>query len=435
MRELDRGWRRAPACGRPGGRRNWQGASGADVPRGRGMERSGAGRKRTPVYRRCSCWSSRCVRDFGAETYRRNHSPHFALFAQSGVALSSCPGRSVEPLRFPSLPARKCTVLEEDMLARSRNLMTVALTAGVLAAATAAPPALASPDDPAAEAPTAETRTAKAPTAASGPREIVLVHGMNDSSSAWNSMVAKLKSRGYTDAQIHRFDYPTDQGSRVEGTARDLGRFIDKKLRSKEFDIVSHSLGSLISRYWMATANGSHRGSDVVNWVSLSGPNHGNQAAGWWGDTGIYRNFIWDVKPGSPAVRTANNGDAYNWLGETGENSQTQFTTLRSACDEDWFNVPLHVPVQVDKTSLDSTSLGGAINYKVTNSDNTFGGVCPSHAGMPSEPAVQNKVIDTLTEEGGSHVWDQRSQSAGTHSAVVQGRFGKARVHYTVRAR
>ncbi|WP_157168683.1 esterase/lipase family protein [Streptomyces typhae] len=321
------------------------------------------------------------------------------------------------------------------MLARSRNLMTVALTAGVLAAATAAPPALASPDDPAAEAPTAETRTAKAPTAASGPREIVLVHGMNDSSSAWNSMVAKLKSRGYTDAQIHRFDYPTDQGSRVEGTARDLGRFIDKKLRSKEFDIVSHSLGSLISRYWMATANGSHRGSDVVNWVSLSGPNHGNQAAGWWGDTGIYRNFIWDVKPGSPAVRTANNGDAYNWLGETGENSQTQFTTLRSACDEDWFNVPLHVPVQVDKTSLDSTSLGGAINYKVTNSDNTFGGVCPSHAGMPSEPAVQNKVIDTLTEEGGSHVWDQRSQSAGTHSAVVQGRFGKARVHYTVRAR
>ncbi|KUF19011.1 hypothetical protein AT728_08395 [Streptomyces silvensis] len=364
---------------------------------------------------------------------------------------------------------------------------------------------------------------------------------MNDSSSAWNSMVAKLKSRGYTDAQIHRFDYPTDQGSRVEGTARDLGRFIDKKVRSKEFDIVSHSLGSLISRYWMATANGSHRGSDVVNWVSLSGPNHGNQAAGWWGDTaGIYRNFIWDVKPGSPAVRTANNGDAYNWWGETGENSQTQFTTLRSACDEDWFNVPLHVPVQVDKTSLDSTSLGGAINYKVTNSDNTFGGVCPSHAGMPSEPAVQNKVIDTLTEEGvgavyemkldgvemlqadgdngddelfgyvrvtssggwawnrsnvywrndyddyddsgnrwlnvpnsgfnrgpwttcgngrcgidamivdedghtyvdpddvvvnGSHVWDQRNQSAGTHSAVVQGRFGKARVHYTVRAR
>ncbi|MGW5675851.1 esterase/lipase family protein [Streptomyces sp. NPDC003860] len=287
---------------------------------------------------------------------------------------------------------------------RSRSLVVVALAAaaGSLAAATAVPHAVAAPESPAAAA---------GPTAA-GPRDIVLVHGINDSSSAWNSMVVKLKSTGYTDAQIHRFDYPFDHGSRVQGTAADLGTFIDKNVKSAKFDIVAHSMGSLISRYWMATASGSYRAGDVVKWVSLSGSNHGNQAAGWWGDAaGVYKNFYWDVIPGSDAQRTANNGDSYNWRGETGEQSPTQFTTLRSGCDDSWFDVPLHVPVQLDKTSLDSTSLGGAINYKVTNTDSTFGGACPTHAGMPGDPAVQQKVVDTLTEEGVGGVYEMKLES------------------------
>ncbi|MFJ4682743.1 esterase/lipase family protein [Streptomyces sp. NPDC088789] len=280
------------------------------------------------------------------------------------------------------------------MPTRSRGLMAVALAAGSLATVAAVPPAPG-------------YRSAETGPTAAGPRDIVLVHGINDSSSSWNSMVVKLKSSGYTDAQIHRFDYPSNQNSHVKGTAADLGTFIDKNVKSAKFDIVAHSLGSLISRYWMATASGSYRANDVVNWVSLSGPNHGNQAAGWWGDAaGVYKNFYWDVIPGSDALRTANNGKSYDWKGETGEQSPTQFTTLRSGCDASWFDVPLHVPVQLDKTSLDSTSLGGAINYKVTNTDNTFGGACPSHAGMPGDSAVQQKVVDTLTEEGVGGVYE-----------------------------
>ncbi|MFG2395179.1 esterase/lipase family protein [Streptomyces lavendulae] len=235
--------------------------------------------------------------------------------------------------------------------------------------------------------------------ATAGPRDIVLVHGMNDGPGAWDGMVAMLKANGYSKDQIHLFQYDTDQGSRVAGVAKDFDAFVQREVKGKAFDVVAHSLGSVISRYWMA--DHQSEAAKVVNWISLAGPNHGT----WWayqgGDLGgLWKKFVLDLVPGSDALRKANNGQDYNWWGETGK-GPTRFTTFRSGCDEGMAGVGLDRAVMFDKEDFDSTSLGGAINYKVTNTDQDFAGHCPSHPGFPGDSEVQKKVYETLVDGGG----------------------------------
>ncbi|MGW2555080.1 esterase/lipase family protein [Streptomyces sp. NPDC001635] len=232
-----------------------------------------------------------------------------------------------------------------------------------------------------------------------GPRDIVLVHGMNDGAGAWNSMVGMLKQQGYADNQIHLFSYDTKYGSRVADVAKDFDSFIQDELKGKKFDIVAHSLGSVISRYWMA--DHKNDADNVVNWISLAGPNHGTLAAHHWGDMAgaFWKKFVWDLEPGSAALRKANNGKDYDWWGETGAGS-TRFTTFRSGCDTGMAGVPLDEAVMFDKEDFDSTSLGGAINYKVTDTDQDFAGHCPSHPGFPNDSEVQKKVYETLADGG-----------------------------------
>ncbi|MFE4856866.1 esterase/lipase family protein [Streptomyces sp. NPDC056670] len=244
---------------------------------------------------------------------------------------------------------------------------------------------------------------ATASAASQGPRDIVLVHGMNDGPGAWNSMVDMLKRQGYTDGQIHRFSYDTNYGSRVADVSKDFDAFIQKEVKGKKFDIVAHSLGSVISRYWMTDHAGD--AANVVNWISLAGPNHGTMAAYWWGDAAgaFWKKFVWDLEPSSDALRKANNNKQYDWWGETG-GGPTRYATFRSGCDEGMGGVPLDSAVMMDKEDFDSTSLGGAINYKVTNTDQDFAGHCPSHPGFPQDSEVQKKVYELLADggEGGS---------------------------------
>ncbi|MFG2395352.1 esterase/lipase family protein [Streptomyces lavendulae] len=232
-----------------------------------------------------------------------------------------------------------------------------------------------------------------------GPRDIILVHGMNDGPGAWDSMVEMLKGKGYAEEQIHLFQYDTYQNSRVADVAKSFDTFVQNQVKGKNVDVVAHSLGSIISRYWMS--DHQSEASKVVNWISLAGPNHGS----WWayqgGDFGgLWKNFVYDLVPGSDALRKANNGQDYNWWGETGS-GPTRYTTFRSGCDEGAAGVGLDRAIMFDKEDFDSTSLGGAINYKVTNTDQDFVGHCPSHPGFPSDSEVQKKVYETLMDGGG----------------------------------
>ncbi|MCM1973009.1 MULTISPECIES: alpha/beta fold hydrolase [unclassified Streptomyces] len=235
--------------------------------------------------------------------------------------------------------------------------------------------------------------------AVQGPRDIVLVHGMNDGPGAWNGMVDMLKAEGYSEDQIHRFAYDTNYGSRVADVAQDFDAYIEKELGGRDFDVVAHSLGSVISRYWMS--DHPVEAKRVVNWISLAGPNHGTMSAYWWGDIAgaFWKKFVWDLEPGSDALVKANNHQQYNWWGETG-NGPTRFTTFRSGCDEGIAGVPLDQAVMMDSEDFDSTSLGGAINYKVTETDQEFAGHCPSHPGFPGDSEVQKKVYETLADGG-----------------------------------
>lgn len=241
-----------------------------------------------------------------------------------------------------------------------------------------------------------------------GPRDIVLIHGMNDGPGVFDTMVDMLKHKGYQDNQIHRFSYDTDYGSRVADEAARFDTYVRQETEGRKFDIVAHSLGSVISRYWMAS--GQKDAARVANWISLAGPNHGTIAAYWWGTAAgaFWKQFVWDITPGSDALRRANNGQDYNWWGETG-NGPTRFTTFRSGCDKGLTGVPLDEAVMFDKEDFDSTSLGGAINYKVTDTNQDFDGHCPSHGDFPKDTAVQNKVYETLVDGGeGGHAFKLR---------------------------
>ena len=123
-----------------------------------------------------------------------------------------------------------------------------------------------------------------APSAAAKPsppaavnRPILFVHGWNSSAATWDTMVARFKAAGWTDAQLNRWSYNTSQSNAT--TAQEIAtRVADIRLAtgSDKVDVIAHSMGSLSSRYYL-----KNLGGDVVvdDWISLGGPNHGTDTA------------------------------------------------------------------------------------------------------------------------------------------------------------
>jgi len=122
---------------------------------------------------------------------------------------------------------------------------------------------------------------------ATHPRPVVLVHGtLADRSNTWQAISPLLKNDGYCVFALNYGDYEGSGAAGVYGlddiptSAGELGVFVDKVLRATgaaEVDVVGHSQGGMMPRYYLAHLGGAAR---VHTLVGLSPDNHGLDLGG-----------------------------------------------------------------------------------------------------------------------------------------------------------
>ncbi|GGV67404.1 lipase [Streptomyces thermoviolaceus subsp. thermoviolaceus] len=117
------------------------------------------------------------------------------------------------------------------------------------------------------------------------PRPVVLVHGtFGNSVDNWLSLAPYLTNRGYC---VYSFDYgrlpgvPVFYGlGPIEKSAQELSAFVDKVLAATgadEVDIVGHSQGGMMPRYYLKFLGGAAK---VNALVGIAPSNHGTTLLG-----------------------------------------------------------------------------------------------------------------------------------------------------------
>ncbi|MFI5845139.1 esterase/lipase family protein [Catenuloplanes sp. NPDC051500] len=144
---------------------------------------------------------------------------------------------------------------------------------------------------------------------------VVLIHGYNSSPATWNTLVQRLTAAGYDAADIHRFGY--DYRVSNVTTAALLADYI-AAIGAPHVDLVGHSMGALIARYYVKNLNGTRTVDELI---SLAGPHHGTRTLAICSFDPSCREML----PGSAFLRTLNAGD------ETP--GAVEYRTFYSKCD------------------------------------------------------------------------------------------------------
>lgn len=201
---------------------------------------------------------------------------------------------------------------------------------------------------------------AAAPAQAAGHDPVVFVHGYWGNDWNWGVMVDSFRADGWTDDELHVWDYDTGQSNVT--TAGQLKSFVDgvrARTGAARVDVVTHSMGGLSSRYYLKFLGGT---AVVDDWVSLGGPNHGTNAAyGCW-DTSCH-----EMRYDSDFLTGLNAGD------ETP--GDVRYGTVRSYCDE---------VINPDT----STVLGGATNRELAD--------CVGHISLLANPETYTITRDFI---------------------------------------
>ena len=119
--------------------------------------------------------------------------------------------------------------------------------------------------------------TALSPAAASAQDPILFVHGYVESASLWNTMISRFEKDGYPKSYLRAYSYNTSQSNKVDAelVKSEVEKLL-KTTKASKVDIISHSMGGLNSRWYVKFLGGE---SQVDDWVSLGGPNHGTETA------------------------------------------------------------------------------------------------------------------------------------------------------------
>jgi triacylglycerol esterase/lipase EstA (alpha/beta hydrolase family) len=106
-------------------------------------------------------------------------------------------------------------------------------------------------------------------------RPVVLLHGFAMNQTQWLWMGHRLQRRGI--GPLYGMTYFSPQT--VERSARHLSRFVDRLLRREQatqVDIVAHSLGGLVARYYVERLGGAPH---VRRVLTIGSPHHGTELA------------------------------------------------------------------------------------------------------------------------------------------------------------
>lgn len=114
------------------------------------------------------------------------------------------------------------------------------------------------------------------PAEAAAPRPVILVAGLSSPAFALDALQGRLRRDGY---DVTEFALPGLGFGDIAKSASVLAAKVDQVRAAKhvaQVDIVAHSEGGLVSRYWMKFLGGA---PEVGTYVSLGTPQHGTAVA------------------------------------------------------------------------------------------------------------------------------------------------------------
>ncbi|KAF9903642.1 hypothetical protein BX616_001570 [Lobosporangium transversale] len=116
------------------------------------------------------------------------------------------------------------------------------------------------------------------------PRPVILVHATLLTVDSWSTFAPELAKRGYCVFGLTYGKYkkiPEFGGlAPIEDSAQELANFADEvmsKMKVSQVDIVGHSQGGILARYWMKYLGGAGK---VYRHVGVSPINHGTTLSG-----------------------------------------------------------------------------------------------------------------------------------------------------------
>jgi len=152
---------------------------------------------------------------------------------------------------------------------------------------------------------------------------VILVHGWNSHPGIWKRLVVHLEAAGIP---YEKFDHTGMQGSALPEIAASLYTYLqevrDENGWTGPVDMVCHSIGTCIVRYFLEVVDGTEREQAVRQLIGLGPPNKGSALAELFNDpqrgeeiinrlSGIFvprgydpasDRLVQDVRPGSPVI-------------------------------------------------------------------------------------------------------------------------------------
>ncbi|MGB0513903.1 MAG: esterase/lipase family protein [Wenzhouxiangellaceae bacterium] len=117
-------------------------------------------------------------------------------------------------------------------------------------------------------------------TAASGPVEVVLVHGLDEPGGIWSELQQALDREGIRHVE---FRYPNDQG--IDASADSMARHWAELDSRQPVFLVGHSMGGLVIRDFVSRHRHPENGPSALDGPAVGGviliatPNHGSEWA------------------------------------------------------------------------------------------------------------------------------------------------------------
>lgn len=109
------------------------------------------------------------------------------------------------------------------------------------------------------------------------PYPVILIHGTISSKNVWQNLVLRLRGDDFV---VFCPDYGVHGTQDIPTSATDVGAYIEQVLSAtgaEQVDIVGHSQGGLLARYWINELGGEDY---VHHLITLGSPHHGTTLLG-----------------------------------------------------------------------------------------------------------------------------------------------------------
>ncbi len=136
--------------------------------------------------------------------------------------------------------------------------------------------------------------------AACSKRPIVFVHGYLGATWNFNTMVNRFKNDGWPDCALYKFSYSdfTQSNKTSAGKLRDYVDWVKGRSGWSKVDIVAHSNGGLVSRWFRVFKDGYSRNQDLV---TIGTPHKGTYWA-----YACFSPACYEMRPNSSFLRSLN---------------------------------------------------------------------------------------------------------------------------------